>query len=106
MEEKEKIYDFEEIEVVENKEEIVSDVIEEIQEPKQPKKSKKIKIVKVVGSANIRLHPNNNSRLIRRARNGAEFELVEEVKGRLVKLSDTWYKVEDGFIHSSQCRIV
>ena len=82
--------------------EIESNVIEEINVPVEITKLK----VRVIDHANVRPYPNHTSTKLKMLKANTEVEVLDIVEGSLVQTGNTWYKIEGGFIHSSQVKEV
>lgn len=52
--------------------------------------------------ANVRLFPTHIAQKVGRKSKGAKLNFDDLVKGALVANSDKWYKIDGGYIHSSQ----
>ena len=101
--------------VVENLEEIVSDVVEEIDEVVESEDDMVVEIkeeteipliIRIPFSANLRAYPNHVSRLIKRVRANTQMEVIDITEGSLVALSNIWYQVDGGFVHASQVEVM
>jgi len=88
--------------IIDEIENIEVDVIEEINAPVETKNLK----VKVVSHANVRQYPNHMSSRIKMLGADVEIEVLDIVEGSLVQGGNTWYKIDGGFVHSSQVKEV
>lgn len=88
--------------VIDEIENVEVDVIEEINTPIEVKNLK----LKVVDHANVRQYPNHMSSRIKMLGAGIEIEVIDIVEGSLVQGGNTWYKIADGYVHSSQVKEV
>ena len=100
----------EELEKIHPIEEIESEVIDEVEEYEEmvelSDETEEPLFVRVKISANLRMYPNHNSKLLRRLRDKTEHEILDIVEGSLVNLTNIWYKVEGGYVHASQVELM
>ena len=100
-EELEKIHPIEEIET-----EVIDKVVEYEEVVELSDETEEPLFVRVKLSANLRMYPNHNSKLIRRLRDKTEYEVLDIAEGSLVNLTNIWYKVEGGYVHASQVELM
>jgi hypothetical protein len=87
-------------EIIEEAVEVEDDVVELSDETEEPL------FVRVKVSANLRMYPHHNSKLIRRLRDKTEHEVLDIAKGSLVNLTNVWYEVKGGYVHASQVELM